>query len=68
MSSSIDKIESSDSSTVAIDAVTSLSLSHPNTITEEKNEDKVSNLPKRLISTVWILDSYEIMDYQEHPF
>ena len=62
ISSSVNKIEGSDSSTLAIDAVTSLNLSPPNTITEEENEEKVSNLPKKLISTVWILDSYEIMD------
>ena len=54
ISSSVNKIEGSDSCTLAIDAVTSLNLSPPNTITEEENEEKVSNLPKKLISTVWI--------------
>ena len=38
ISSSVNKIEGSDSCTLAIDAVTSLNLSPPNTITEEENE------------------------------
>ena len=51
-----------DLSSVAANVVSTFTVSPPNTVTEEENGNKVSNLQKQLISTVWILDSYEIMD------
>ena len=42
--------------------VTILNLSPPKPAIEEEKRNKVSSFPKQLILTVWILDSYEVMD------
>ena len=62
ISDSVDENHVPDSSTAAAGIISSLTVSPPNKVVEEENENTVNNLPKQLISTVWILDSYEIMD------
>ena len=59
----VDENQVPDSSTVAAaDIVSSLTVTPSNKVVKEEKENTVNNLPKQLISTVWILDSYEIMD------
>ena len=62
ISGGVDENQVPDSSTAAAGIISSLTVSPPNKVVEEENENTVNNLPKQLISTVWILDSYEIMD------
>ena len=62
ISGGVDENQVPDSSTAAAGIISSLTVSPPNKVVEEENENTVNNLPKQLISTVWILDSYDIMD------
>ena len=62
ISGSVDENQVPDSSTVTEYVDSSSTVSPPNKFVKEEKENTVNNLPKQLISTVWILDSYEIMD------
>ena len=62
MSGSVDENQVPDSSTVAEYVDSSSTVSPPKKVVKEEKENTVNNLSKQLISTVWILDSYEIID------
>jgi hypothetical protein len=62
ISGGVDENQVPDSSTVTEYVDSSSTVSPPNKVVKEEKENTVNNLSKQLISTVWILDNYEIMD------